>query len=143
MTCLPEPRRKIYQVVFYIAAVYNLIWGVAVILFPKPPLALIGISTEQVGPVGLLMWQCIGMFVMVFAIGYYFAARNPERYAVFILIGTLGKIFGPVGFVYGWWIGVLPGSMGMTILTNDLIWWPVFIAFTVETCLLKRGGPLT
>jgi small multidrug resistance pump len=142
-TRLPEPRRKIYQTVFYIAAIYNLIWGIAVILFPEPPLRMIGIDAAQVGPVGMLMWQCIGMFVMVFAIGYWYAARNPERYAVFILIGTLGKIFGPVGFLWGWlYLGVLPGKMGLTIITNDLIWWPFFIAFTYETIVLRRGGSL-
>jgi len=135
---LPEPRRTVYRYVFLIAAIYNLIWGIAVILFPRPPFELVGIPLDQLGPIGILLWQCIGMFVMVFAIGYFVCWREPERYAAFILIGTLGKVFGPIGFLYGWlYLGVMPAQVGLTIITNDLVWWPVFFAFVWDIYLRK------
>jgi hypothetical protein len=133
---LPEPRRSWYRWVFWAATVYNTIWGVVVILLPAATLGLVGIETDAIG---LLFWQCIGMFVLVFALGYAAAAMDPERYAPFILIATLGKIFGPIGFLYGaFWLGVLPKSLGFTILTNDLAWWPAFFPFVWETCLKRR-----
>ncbi|MGF1632326.1 MAG: alkyl hydroperoxide reductase [Phycisphaerae bacterium] len=138
---IPEPRRTWYRRVFYIAAVYNLLWGVGVILFPRLPFELGGLPMPD--DIGILFWQCIGMFVLVFALGYYYAAREPERYAPFILIATLGKVFGPIGFLYGWlWLGVLPGEVGLTILTNDLVWWPVFIPFVLETFRRRPAGRL-
>jgi hypothetical protein len=41
-------------------------------------------------------------------------------------VGLLGKIFGPIGFVDAAMRGRLPWSMGVTILTNDLLWWIPF-----------------
>jgi len=133
---IPEPRRKIYRYTFYFAAIYNTLWGLGVILFPATLLGLVNIQTD---PIGILFWQCIGMFVGVFAIGYYFCALDPERYWPFILIATLGKIFGPIGFIYGWlYLDVLPGNLGLTILTNDLLWWPVFFAYLADVA--SRSG---
>jgi small multidrug resistance pump len=138
---IPEPRRSVYRWVFFIAAIYNLVWGVSVILFPKLGFWLLAIPTDQIGTLGMVFWRCIGMFVMVFAIGYWYSSREPERYAAFILIGTLGKIFGPIGFVIGWYEGIVPGRVGWTLLTNDLIWWPFFVPFVYETIVLRRYEP--
>ena len=130
---LPEPRRTIYRYSFYIAAVYNLIWGCVVILAPAWTLSLAGIDTDAVGR---LFWQCIGMFVLVFALGYYAAARQPERYSAFVLVALLGKIFGPIGFVYGaFYLDALPARLGLTIIANDLIWWPIWMPFVYETII--------
>jgi small multidrug resistance pump len=136
---IPEPRRIWYRRSFLLAAIYNTIWGIVVILMPGLTLKLAGIQTDAIG---LLFWQCIGMFVMVFAIGYYCCYRDPERYAAFILIALLGKIFGPIGFVYGaFYLDVLPASLGWTILTNDLLWWPIWMPFVWETVLCRRYEP--
>ena len=140
---LPEPRRTWYRYSFYAATLYNLLWGTVVILAPAWTLSLAEIRTDAVG---VLFWQCIGMFVLVFAVGYYAAARQPERYGVFILIAVLGKIFGPIGFVYGaFYLHALPAKLGFTILFNDLIWWPIWFPFVYETLLrpatLRREAP--
>ena len=42
------------------------------------------------------------------------------------LVGLLGKVCGPIGFVASAASGRFPWSMGWTILTNDLIWWLPF-----------------
>jgi len=127
----PLTWRKLYVASFWAAAVYNLAWGTTVILLPRTTLGLAGIETDAVG---VLFWQCIGMFVLVFAIGYWGAARHPERYALFIAIALLGKILGPIGFVYGaFWLDALPRGLGWTIITNDLIWWPIWIPFVLAT----------
>ena len=130
---LPEPRRRWYVWSFYAAAIYNTIWGVAVILLPAWTLGQVDIATDAIG---LLFWQCIGMFVLVFAVGYWLAARQPERYAGFLLIALLGKIFGPIGFVYGaFYLDALPAKLGLTIVFNDLIWYPIWIPFVWETVI--------
>jgi small multidrug resistance pump len=126
-------RRRFYQKWFLAATIYNLVWGILVILFPRVPFELAGISLGQPDTIAISFWQCIGMFVMVFAIGYYYLWKDPERYAPFALIALLGKIFGPIGFVWCWYHGTIPGHVGFTIITNDLIWWPAFGMFLYET----------
>jgi hypothetical protein len=135
---LSAGQRRFVSHWFYAAAIYNLVWGVAVILFPRVWFRLGGIELPQPDWLAVQFWQCIGMFVMVFAIGYYYAGRDPERYAPFILIGFLGKVFGPIGFVWGWWHGQMPATVGLVNVTNDLIWLPVFGWF-VWKAMVKRG----
>lgn len=119
---------RFYRTGFYLAAAYNLVWGIAIILFPDAPFRWAGMEVPNYPQI----WQCVGMFVMVFAIGYWYLARDPMRYAPFALIGLLGKVFGPMGWVWGYLQGQHPGISGLTIITNDLIWWPLFIPFVVR-----------
>jgi peroxiredoxin len=104
------------------AGLYNLVWGAWVILSPGAIFQLTGL-TEPLYP---QIWQCVGMIVGVYGIGYLIAATNPLRHWPIVLVGLLGKIFGPIGFVSAFLAGDLPLSWGATILTNDLIWWVPF-----------------
>ncbi|MHC4936856.1 MAG: alkyl hydroperoxide reductase [Planctomycetota bacterium] len=110
------------------AAVYNLLWGAAVILLPRVTLGwlLPAERLEALDPVAFTLWQCIGMIVGVYGIGYWAAARDPLRHWPIVLVGFLGKVFGPVGFIGGVLEGIVPLSFGRTIIPNDLIWWAPF-----------------
>ncbi len=105
------------------AGAYNLLWGFIVVLFPNATLAWMGFDPLPRYPA---LWQCIGMIVGVYGIGYLVAAQNPFRHWPIVLAGLSGKVFGPVGFVLGLLNGQLPGQMSWTLLTNDLIWWIPF-----------------
>lgn len=105
------------------AAVYNIVWGAFAIL---SPLTLFGLCGFDPLPNYPELWQCIGMIVGVYGVGYGIAARDPFRHWPIVLVGLLGKIFGPIGFVGAVTSGRFPLAMGWTILTNDLIWWLPF-----------------
>ena len=55
------------------------------------------------------------------------------------LVGLLGKVFGPIGFVFAACSGELPWSFGLVIVTNDLVWWWPFTAIL----LAARAAALT
>jgi hypothetical protein len=116
---------KRYRPWFYAAAVYNLVWGTLIVLFPRAFFDVLGMQPINYLP----LWQVVGMFVLVYAPGYFWAARYPERHYHLILIGLLGKLFGPLGFVWSAATGSLPLVFGLTLLTNDLIWWPMFMLY--------------
>ena len=105
------------------AGIYNLVWGGFVILWPKGLVDLAGL--EMTAP-GLAIWQCLGMVIGVYGIGYLAASLDPVRHWPITLVGLLGKIFGPIGFVWTASRGEIPWSFGWTILTNDLLWWIPF-----------------
>lgn len=45
-----------------------------------------------------------------------------------VLVGFLGKIFGPIGFAQALWTGRFSPGFGINILFNDIIWWiPLFL----------------
>lgn len=103
------------------AGLYNLLWGVPVILAPDLPFELVGM--DPLPDPGRAIWQCLGMVIGVYGVGYLCAARDPLRHWPIVLVGLLGKIFGPIGFVWSASRGAIDWSFGATILTNDLLWW--------------------
>jgi peroxiredoxin len=105
-----------------LAAVYNLLWGAWVILFPNHLFEWSGIALPNYPGI----WQCVGMIVGVYGIGYWIAASDFVRHWPIVLVGLLGKIFGPIGFLQSALVGQLPWAWGWTIVTNDLIWWVPF-----------------
>lgn len=108
--------------VLLVAGAYNLLWGVFAIAAPGAIFRWAGMEEPRYPE----LWQCIGMIVGVYGIGYAAAAFNPIRHWPIVLVGLLGKIFGPLGFAGALVQGTLPLKFGATIITNDLIWWAPF-----------------
>ncbi len=124
-----------YRPWFYAAAIYNLVWGAAMSLFPNAFFRLVRMEP----PNYLALWQVVGMFVLCYAPAYWWVARHPSRHRHMIVIGLLGKVLGPIGFVWSAANGKLPWAFGLTILTNDLIWWPSFISY-LRQAAREHGG---
>jgi hypothetical protein len=105
------------------AAIYNLVWGAFIVLFPNAIFDFAGLP-RMANYIGI--WQCVGMIVGVYGLGYWIAASDPKRHWPIVLVGFLGKIFGPIGFIQAYLTGVFNAKFGLTIITNDLIWWIPF-----------------
>ena len=125
-----------YRPWFYAAACYNVVWGAANILFPKAYFDLVGIDSPNYDAI----WQVVGMFVLVYAPAYWWAARHPAKHRQLLVVGMLGKVLGPLGFL---WAAVamddLPQAFGWTLPTNDLIWWPAFSLYLRDAARLCGG----
>lgn len=105
-----------------IAGFYNVLWGTIVIAFPNLFFEL----AEMEAPLYPMIWQCVGMIVGVYGVGYWIASYNPNRHWPIVVVGFLGKIFGPIGFAYYAAVGMFPLKWGLIIILNDLIWWLPF-----------------
>ncbi len=106
----------------FAAGVYNLAWGTSVIIWPHWLFDVTGLERMNYPEI----WQCVGMIVGVYGLGYLIAATRPRTHWPIVLVGLLGKIFGPLGFAIAMTRGVFPPFFGLTILTNDLVWWIPF-----------------
>lgn len=115
--------------ILWLAAAYNVLWGALVMAAPLWLFELAGMEPPNYPQ----LWQCIGMMVAVYGIGYAIAATDPLRHWPIVLIGFLGKVFGPIGFVLAGLRGELPWVVGWTIITNDLIWWVPFFLILHRT----------
>jgi Domain of unknown function (DUF4166) len=135
----PERRPEIsfdrYHPWFYAAAAYNLAWGGIAILWPSLFFRLL----RTPPPNSVALWQALGMMVLVYAPAYWWLARDPVHYRHLALVALLGKILGPLGFVWALATHALPISFGVIIVTNDLLWWPPFFAFVVDAAQLSGG----
>ncbi len=130
------------SVVLILAAIYNIVWGIWVILRPNDMFDFANIPR----PLYPAIWQCVGMIVGVYGVGYACAARDPLRHWPVTLVGFLGKLFGPIGILYGWLTltsespGYLPLRFSVTSLTNDVIWWLPFAAI-LYAAFKHHNGP--
>ena len=115
------------------AALYNVAWGLFVVLFPLAPFQWAGMEPPNYPAIV----QCLGMIVGVYGVGYALAARDPVARWPLVLVGLLGKVFGPMGFVYAASRGEFPWQAGWTIVTNDLAWWIPFLAILFQTARLR------
>lgn len=104
------------------AAAYNILWGLWAAVWPNAMFTW----SDMPMPNYPQLWQCIGMIVGVYGVGYAIAALNPARHWPIVLVGLLGKVLGPLGMAKAWWTGEFPAAFALTCLTNDLIWWIPF-----------------
>jgi hypothetical protein len=116
-----------------LAALYNLLWGAWVVLFPNAFFDLVGMES----PTHPMIWQGMGMVIGVYGLGYWWASYNPVRHWPIVAVGFLGKIFGPLGFVFNYLQDIVPGAFAYTLITNDLIWW---IPFGIILLKAHRAG---
>lgn len=132
-----------HSTVLRLAAVYNVAFGVGAVLFPTWWFAVADLPAPNYPS----LWQCIGMIVGVYGVGYWLAARAPMVHWPIVLVGLLGKVFGPIGFVFAAMRGELPWSFGFVIVTNDLVWWWPFTSILLAARaanaapLAPRHGP--
>jgi small multidrug resistance pump len=108
--------------ILQIAAIYNLVWGAWVIIFPHHYFQWLNLPQ----PTYPAIWQGVGMIVGVYGLGYWWASHDPVRHWPIVMVGFLGKIFGPIGFLWHMMQETLPWRFGYTTLTNDLVWWIPF-----------------
>jgi hypothetical protein len=132
---MADPLRR-YSPWFYAAAAYNVAWGGAVVLAPAAFARALGLDGGN-----LVAWQAVGMLVLSFAPGYWWAARAPSRHAPLIGIALLGKLLGVAGFAWAAATGRLPLTFGLTILTNDVVWLVPFARYLREAGVGGRRPP--
>jgi len=128
----PAWMRRVLQA----AAAYNILWGAWAVLFPHQFFDWTGMAQ----PTHPMIWQGMGMVIGVYGLGYWWASFAPVRHWPIVAVGFLGKIFGPLGFVFNYAQGLVPASFAFTLITNDLIWWIPF--FLILRAAQQAGWPL-
>ena len=111
------------------AAVSPLLWGGGAVLAPARLAAWMG----REPPRDPVPWQCLGIVVGVYGVGYALAARAPYRHGALVLVGLLAKVLVPIGFVGAALQGRVPWDPGWVLVAHDLIW-------CVPLALILRGA---
>lgn len=119
------------------AGAYNLCWGAWAIFFPGAYFSFSGMQR----PIYPEIWQCVGMIVGVYGIGYAIAAFDPYRHWPIVLVGLLGKVLGPIGFIKALVEQTFPLKSGVINLTNDVIWWLPFTLILLGALRHNTGRP--
>lgn len=116
---------RLYRIIFWLAAVYNLSFGLWAIFLPQLFFDLFKLEPPQYQAI----WQCLGMVIGVYGILYGYAALRLERATPIIAVGLLGKVLGVIGWILTVGYGEFPLRTFTLILLNDIIWWLPFALF--------------
>lgn len=128
MSMADDSRSRFYRLFFALAAAYNIAFGIWAIVWPRAFFDLFAMEAPRYPA----LWQCLGMVVGVYGLGYAYAARRLDRAFPFIALGLLGKVLGPIGWVATVHAGEWPIRTFTLILFNDLVWWLPFGLFLLE-----------
>jgi hypothetical protein len=118
----PRPTLDRFRPWLAAAAVYNGVWGIgALALAPD------------------LGWKVVGLVVLAYAPGYWWASRFPDRHPHLVAVGLFGKTLGPLAYGVGAAMGRASDALFLVIVTNDLVWWPAFAAY-LHAAAQVHGG---
>ncbi|HEX8734655.1 MAG TPA: hypothetical protein VF721_04980 [Pyrinomonadaceae bacterium] len=127
-------RRGFHQIIFLLAGVYNIGWGLFVALNPNWLFSFAGMEPINYPDV----FACLGMVVGLYGIIYLEIARKPERGFLLAAVGLIGKILGPIGLALliarGTW---KPATIIMCV-TNDFVWWIPFALYLRDSWAFYR-----
>lgn len=129
------------QLVLFLAGLYNISFGFWAIFFPEQYFKL-----NNQAPTAPELWQCIGMIVGLYGLGYLIACTDIRRYWPIVLIGLLGKILGPLGFLAYLVAGKVSLQGALVIFFNDLIWiipFAIILAKAIHVEWRERQGIAT
>ncbi len=121
-------RASLYRIILWAAAVYNVSFGLWAGVRPLSFFHVFAIDEPRYPAI----WSCLGMVVGVYGLGYAYAAVRLDRAKPFVLIGLIGKILGPAGWIVTVAGGEWPVRTFALIAFNDLLWWLPFSLFLLE-----------
>ena len=140
MTAAPRPAalsERTLVLVFRAAALYNVLWGATVVLFPTLLFALLRVPAPNYP----FLMSGIGMFVAIFGYGYWVVSRDLWGYPQLDVIGLLGKIIGPLAWLFTVSRGEIPARTLLVNVFNDVVWLPFFIAYVASNYRAGQSRP--
>ncbi len=99
---------------------------------------LIGLSAKFAAALGIrghadsLAWELFATCVLVFGIGYHWAAANPHGHRDLITLGTIGKPLVFAACVWNFYLGNVPGMFALGSVV-DLVFGVFFLHFLAAT----------
>ena len=122
-------RRKLHRIIFTLAGIYNIFWGIFVSVNPNWLFRFAGMPEPNYPEI----FACLGMVVGLYGVVYLEIARRPERGFLFALVGFAGKILGPVGAIYYVCVGKWTLAALIMNVTNDFVWLIPFAIYLYDS----------
>jgi len=123
----------------YFAGAYNVLAGLGMICLYHEGLKLFGLPKPEL----ILTIQLVGLFVLLFGVGYVLVARHPEENRNVLLLGFLSKLLGPAfGLAYVA-KGGLPPVFVPLLLVSDIGYLPPFFVILRRLNTLSKNSSQT
>ncbi len=108
---------------FSVAALFNLVVGIPM-LVAYPTVARL---LQLEGP-PTVWFHIAAAVVVIFGFAYWSIARDPVKFRPYVMLGIVGKL-AFVAIIYGHWLAGDVSIRGAVLVTGDLIFALLFIAY--------------
>lgn len=122
-------RKKIHQITFLLAGIYNICWGLWMSADPQWLFRFAKMELTNYPEV----FACLAMVVGLYGVVYLEIARRPERGFMLALVGFVGKVLGPIGACYYIYLGKWNPEAIVMNVTNDFIWLIPFAIYLYDS----------
>lgn len=122
-------RRNFYRLIFLLAGVYNICWGIFSSVYPNWLFDFAGMPPINYPEI----FACLGMVIGLYGVIYLEVARRPEKGFLLAAVGLAGKLLGPIGLLVLIINGQWPPASLILCLTNDFIWWIPFSIYLYDS----------
>src|SRR5574342_136065 len=129
-------RQRLYRVVFTAAGLYNIGWGLLALIDPQWMFRLAHLPDQNHPQIFMTLGMVLGLYGLL----YLEVARRPASGFPIAAVGLAGKVLGPAGWLWLYLSGRWPLASGITLLTNDLLWWPTFLLYLRDSWPAWREG---
>lgn len=122
-----------YRTLFLWAAIWNLLAGGGVVLFPEYQFQLFyGTELPQEQYYTGLLFTAFGVSVLIFGLGYYLVSRAPELNRGIVVLGAIGKtvVFALFGLAF---LENKVTVTGFAAAVGDFIWEIAFCYFLFQS----------
>lgn len=119
------------------AGVYCIAFAIYAIVSPDRAFGLTGCDATG----HCVLVQVIGLFYFVFGCSFFLAARDPIRHWRIVLLCTIKIVAVVVAAVWAWWQNMLPNSLIVLMVVDDLIWLVPFLMILWAAVQANLGRP--
>ncbi|MFI6978305.1 hypothetical protein ACIBSV_06870 [Embleya sp. NPDC050154] len=116
---------------FAAAGVHNIAWGCHAAIDPQWLFRFADMPPQEHPQIFATLGMVLGLYGML----YLDVALRPEHGFLVAAVGFVGKILGPLGWLWLYASGQWPSASGIILVTNDLIRWLPF------ACYLRDSWP--
>ncbi|MBI3522436.1 MAG: hypothetical protein HY071_04960 [Chloroflexi bacterium] len=117
-----------------LAAAYNVALGAWIVVWPNAFFELMSLAPPRYPGI----WQCLGMVLGLYGLLYAYASLHPDRARPIVVVGLLGKVLGPIGWIVTVSTGELPVRTFPLIVFDDLVWWVPFGLILIDGSAIAR-----
>lgn len=110
--------RKRLNAMLFISAVYFIIWGTLVLVFPRAMDSLL----VETANTNLIFWDLIAVVTVILGLGLLVAAFDPYRNWLIMFVNLLFHLAVIIGYSVGWSKGVFSNTFLPFLFFNHLIW---------------------
>lgn len=122
-------RRNFHRLIFLLAGIYNICWGIFSSVCPNWLFDFAGMPPINYPEI----FACLGMVIGLYGVIYLEVARRPEKGFLLAAVGLAGKVLGPIGLLVLIIKGQWPPASLILCLTNDFIWWIPFSVYIYDS----------